>query len=68
MFWHMYGVLNEVYLQNFLHGRAKVREKNKEKEIILFSSLEEEISSINIQKLWEIKTIFTEYLEHKKLQ
>ena len=28
MFRHMYGVLNEVYLQNFLHGWAVNRETN----------------------------------------
>jgi len=28
MFWHMYGVLNEVYLQNFLHGWAVMCETN----------------------------------------
>ena len=28
MFRHMYGVLNEVYLQNFLHGWAVNREPN----------------------------------------
>ena len=33
--------------------KEEVREKNKEKEIILFSSLEEEISSVNIQKMYE---------------
>ena len=28
MFRHMYGVLNEIYLQNFLHGWAVNRETN----------------------------------------
>ena len=28
MFGHMYGVLNEVYLQNFLHGWTVNREMN----------------------------------------